>query len=77
MLVDTEGAAATDTLTDINLPTNVEANGQVIYLRCISASRVTTIATSGNIRGTTVDLDSTTKFVGLIYDEENSLWYIL
>ena len=79
LLIETEGMAAADDLNTINFPSGVVPNGQIFRLRCVNAGRVTTVKVSGgNIRGAAdVDLDSTTKWVSLMYEEVANLFYIL
>jgi hypothetical protein len=76
MVVDTEGAAATDNLATIN----GGADGAVLYLRQANSSRDVTLTETGNIRtdvGSTVALTSNQSFVQLIYDATLSLWLVM
>lgn len=78
VVVDTEGLAATDTLSTINIPA-MGAHGMVIYLKTLSGARDVTVSiTGGNIRGPAdVVLSTNSITCTLIYDANAALWYIV
>ena len=74
--VDTEGDAASD-----DLETITGAAGAALILRQANTSRVITVKHgTGNINtydGLDIVLDSTDKFLFLIYDAENTVWNVI
>lgn len=75
-LIDTEGAAASDSFHTITTESGFIPDGFVVTFRCASAARVpTALTTGGNIRGMgRVVMDSTSFLVQFHYDKASGHW---
>ena len=72
--IDTEGAAPTDILTDINAAAGLSLqNGQHLFLKLENGARTITIEEGGNVAldGGTIDMDTVDKVPHLLYDGTN------